>query len=283
MKFLALGDFHGKFPAKLRNIAKSKEIDSIIFLGDSANADKIRKMIFKNWTDKPWYEIVGMKKARQLEKESFNSGLKILKILNSFNKPVYLIWGNTDFYKDYTTSEPPVIMPGFYDKEIRKMKNIILTDRKDRKLNNLEIIGYGGYLDVTEFINHPIDKDKEKQKRRLKRYMNDTRKLRELFLKYKPGKNFIFLTHYTPYGIFDKVNFKQSPMHGKHVGWLPYNDVIKKYHPLLVLCGHMHEYQGAKKLGKTTIINPGPASNGKAAVIEINDETKGIEKIRFVK
>lgn len=98
----------------------------------------------------------------------------------------------------------------------------------------------------------------------------------------KPDKNFIFLIHYTPFGFFDKVRYKKNPMYNKHVGFEPYTDIIKKYSPLLVICGHMHEYQGKKKLGKTTIIATGAASEGKAALIEIDEKRKKIKSVKFL-
>ena len=75
----------------------------------------------------------------------------------------------------------------------------------------------------------------------------------------------------------DKVKLKSSPMYGKYVGWEPYNNIIKKYKPLFVICGHMHEYRGAKKLGKSTIINPGPAFESKAAILDTENN-----KIKFL-
>jgi len=43
----------------------------------------------------------------------------------------------------------------------------------------------------------------------------------------------------------------------------------------------MHEYQGKKKLGKTMMLNPGAAYDGKAAIIEIDNYK--IKKIKFIK
>ncbi len=43
-------------------------------------------------------------------------------------------------------------MPGFYEDKIKKMKNINLIERKKTKINGIEILGHGEYLDVTEFI-----------------------------------------------------------------------------------------------------------------------------------
>ncbi|PIN78075.1 hypothetical protein COV15_00230 [Candidatus Woesearchaeota archaeon CG10_big_fil_rev_8_21_14_0_10_34_12] len=281
MKILAISDFHGKFPSKLLRKIKKEKPDLILSGGDYANADKIRKIIFKNWTNKKWYEAVGLTKAKKIEKESFESGLKILKKLNSLGKKVYITWGNTDFYKSPMFKVEKKINPGFYENKIKNLKNITLTDNKKRKVMGIRVVGHGGYLDVTEFIKNSIDKDKEEQQERLGRYKKSEGRLKKLFLREKPSKNFIFLTHYTPYGIFDKVKLKSSPMYDKHVGFEPYSNIIKHYQPMLVICGHMHEYQGKQRLGKSLVINPGAAQNGKAAIIEIEKER--IKSVRFLK
>ncbi len=278
MKILAIGDFHGKFPEKLWKEAKNADI--ILCTGDFADADKIRKIIFKHWTTKKWWEVVGMKKAAKLERDSFNSGLKILRGLNSISKKIYFVWGNADFYEEFDSSEPRELMPGFYDNRVKKMKNLFLIDKKKKRINGIDLIGHGGYLDPTEYIKNPIDKEKSKQKKRLARYIRDERKLNKLLKKEKPGK-FIFLIHYTPYKIFDKITNKKSPMYGKNMGFKPYNEIIRKYKPILVICGHLHENQGKQKLGKSWIVNPGAAYNGKAALIELEGER--VKSIRFLR
>jgi len=283
MKILAIGDFHGKFPEKLIGKIKSENPDLILCVGDFPSSEKIRKVIFKHWTNKAWYDVVGLKEAKKLEKESFVSGLKILKKLNSLRIKTFIVWGNSDFYKEISTSKPKSIIPGNYDKKLKTMKNITLIHNRKRQVGDLEFVGHGGYVDITEYIKNPIDKDKKKQEKRLKRYKKTEKKLYNMLEKLNLGKNFVFLTHYTPYKIFDKVKFRKSPMFGKNAGWEPYNKVIKKYKPKLVICGHMHEYQGKRKLGNFLIINPGPAFEGKAAVIELDEKTKKIQKIKFVR
>ena len=57
-------------------------------------------------------------------------------------------------------------------------------------------------------------------------------------------------------------------MTGKSAGIGFFREAIKKYEPKLVLCGHMHEYQGKKMLGKSLVVNPGEAGSGKFAVID---------------
>lgn len=281
MKILAIGDFHGKFPKKLERIAKKKEIDLIVSVGDYSDISKIRKYIFKYWTSKRWWDIVGLKKARKIEKESFNSGLKLLKKLNSFGKKVYTVWGNADFYKGFITKEP--ISPGNFEDKIRNLKNIIIVDKRKKKFNNLDITGFGGYLDVTDYVKNPIYKEKKKQLIVINKYKRSEKRLNSLFIKNKPKKPFIFLIHYTPYGIFDKVKLKKSPMYGKRVGWEPYNKVIRKYKPSLVICGHMHEYQEMKKLYGVPVLNPGGAADGKAAIIDLDEQKGKVKNIRFVK
>ncbi|MBI2629557.1 metallophosphoesterase family protein [Candidatus Pacearchaeota archaeon] len=274
MKVLIAGDFHGKFPKKIEE--EAKKADLIISSGDFANSDKIRKIIFKNWVGKSWYEAVGEKKARILEKESFDSGLKVLRKINSLGKKFYFVWGNSDFYKEGKKE----LIPNYYEDKIRKMKNLILIDKKKKRMGEIQIIGHGGYVDVTDFIRHPVDDDREKQKEREERYNKNKKELGKLFKKGKV-KDFIFLTHYTPYKIFDRIKMRGSPMYHRHAGFEPYNEVIKKYKPFLVVCGHMHEYQGVKKIGGSTIINPGAVSEGKAAVVEI--EKKSIKSVRFIR
>ncbi len=68
---------------------------------------------------------------------------------------------------------------------------------------------------------------------------------------------------------------------GSPMGVSSYNRAIKKYKPALVVCGHMHENQGTCKIGKTIVINPGAALEGKAAMINFDEKKGKVEKIRF--
>ena len=53
---------------------------------------------------------------------------------------------------------------------------------------------------------------------------------------------------------------------------------------MLVLCGHMHGYQRAKKLYKSLIVNPGEAGKGKYAIIEIGEKNRKSKiKVGFMK
>ena len=45
----------------------------------------------------------------------------------------------------------------------------------------------------------------------------------------------------------------------------------------------MHENQGRCKIGKTLVINPGAAQNGKAAIIDFDEKKGEVKRVRFIK
>jgi Icc-related predicted phosphoesterase len=77
------------------------------------------------------------------------------------------------------------------------------------------------------------------------------------------GKIDILVCHQPPYGILDKVNFPGVPdsWKGKHAGSKIILDYVKKFQPKYVFCGHIHEGEGKKKVGKSLVYNLGVGSN----------------------
>ena len=128
-----------------------------------------------------------------------------------------------------------------------------------------------------------LTKDSGFDKNKRDKYNKEHKKQRELLFK-KARKNIdILLAHYPPRGYFDKVKYKgENPMNGKHIGFNPYTEFIKKYQPKIFICGHMHEYQGVKRVGRTLIISTGSAREGKAAIINYPSNKKGI-KVKFLR
>ncbi len=74
----------------------------------------------------------------------------------------------------------------------------------------------------------------------------------------------IVLCHPPPYGAFDSV----GPM---HVGSRAVRKMVEEKKPILLICGHIHEYEGKEILGETLIVKLGPAEKMRAAEIEIDD------------
>ncbi len=90
---------------------------------------------------------------------------------------------------------------------------------------------------------------------------NETDKFREV----SKGSQ-VFVLHVPPYGINDVTRG------GKNIGEKKLNPIIEENKPLLVLSGHVHESAGIITEKGITYINPGPATKGNAAFIELTKE-----------
>ena len=57
---------------------------------------------------------------------------------------------------------------------------------------------------------------------------------------------------------------------GLHAGSLSVRKYIEEKQPSIVFCGHIHESKGREKIGKTVIVNPGPARHGYYTIASFN-------------
>jgi Icc-related predicted phosphoesterase len=76
----------------------------------------------------------------------------------------------------------------------------------------------------------------------------------------------IIVSHMPPYGGQDKIFI------GLHGGSKELREIVDKYKPRLVLCGHIHEDPGFTKLNQTTVVNCSMGKRGEGALVEINGE-----------
>ena len=274
MKILAIGDFHGKFPKKFEKIIK--DVDVVLCLGDFGDTTTLRNLEFKYWDDlkdESLENIIGKKKFKEILIKTTKSMDLPLKKLTSSGKKILTIYGNSDILdKELKKHE----LKGFETK-CRKLKIKLLKTSK-LKLGTFTLIGFSGYRGA---MSKGLSKKNSKLREKIKKdNIKWKKRLDKIFSKVKE-KKVIFLTHDVPRGYFDKVKNKNSPLFGKHVGDEYFTKYIKKYSPRLFICGHMHEYQGKIKLGKTTIVATGAAHDGKAVLIEIDKEKE--PKIKFIK
>ena len=58
---------------------------------------------------------------------------------------------------------------------------------------------------------------------------------------------------------------------GAHVGSLAIREFVECNQPDVLICGHIHESRGIDMLGKTQMVNCGPAGKGSYALITINE------------
>lgn len=59
---------------------------------------------------------------------------------------------------------------------------------------------------------------------------------------------------------------------GEHVGSAAIRAFVEREQPDVVLCGHIHEARGEDAIGRSKVVNPGPARAGHYALLEIGDE-----------
>lgn len=59
---------------------------------------------------------------------------------------------------------------------------------------------------------------------------------------------------------------------GVNVGSTALRAFIDQVQPDLVLCGHIHEGRGVERIGRTQVVNCGPAAAGSYAVVEVNEQ-----------
>jgi Icc-related predicted phosphoesterase len=296
MKILAIGDFQAKFPAKLERKLRKENFDIIAGVGDYTGVDDWRPYImylFKanrnNEKIKSAEEFFGKKQMKILDKKDEKSMQMVLKKIESFGKPVIFIMGNgDDRWYNYPFSKGTLIT---YELKITKphkqflksLRNFININYKKKKVRGINWIGFGGYMDISAYVKEKeFIRNKKVTERRIKR-IKEQRKLMFNMLKGIDSKKTIFVLHYPPKGIFDIIKDRANPRNGTSVGIEFFADAIKDKKPLLVLCGHMHEYQGMKKLYGIPVVNPGDAGMGKAAIIDVDENKRKINNVKFIK
>jgi len=275
MRILAVGDIEGKFPKKItEKYVKDNKIDYVLSCGDYSNRSESRKLEFKWWKKgkhglgDTWYNQIGLPKARKIIENELKSGERMLNKLNSFEIPIYLVLGNQDINE--VTGKYP------HEKNIKKLKNIIYTHKRSKKIKTFTIIGHGGYREYNTKKYKFEEVDEQTMKLTNKIIEKYRRELEKLF---ENKKELIFLTHDVPYNCkLDKINNSKSPIDGYHIGDETYREFIEKYQPILHICGHMHENQGKIKIGKTLVVNPGFGQKGQFAIIDLPSL-----KVKFVK
>jgi len=156
---------------------------------------------------------------------------------------------------------------------LKNRKNMHFSHLRKFKIGNYYLAFHGGYMDAKIFFTTKVLGETSRAAKIRKRENDiEKKKLDRLFSSIKKEKT-IFVTHIPAYGIFDKVRNRKSPMNNRHVGIEAYEYIIKKYKPMLYICGHMHENQGVKKTGKTTAVCLGEAKKF-AYLININHKIK---------
>jgi len=154
------------------------------------------------------------------------------EILGPVGRAVYAIPGNCDpLSLPETISEIAIDMHG-----------------KATYLDGFYLAGLGG-SNITIF-NTPFEMDDEEIYRLLKPISKE---------------GMVLMVHVPPYGINDMIPS------GLNVGSTGVLRIVKEFRPVLVLSGHVHEDHGVRHIDGTVFVNPGPAKEGRYAIVEIEE------------
>ncbi|MDY0386185.1 MAG: metallophosphoesterase [Methanolobus sp.] len=168
---------------------------------------------------------------------NFGPDEKALELLDMFKPPILAVPGNCDHES---------ILEVIEESRATNLHNETV------KIDGVKFIGMGG-SNPTPFCT-PFEIEECDFETKLNSLMNENEKTDEPV---------VILTHVPPYGILDYVA-------DMHVGCKALNAFLDKAD--LIVCGHIHEARGIKRSGKTTIVNPGMAALGFAALIDIDME-----------
>jgi len=159
-----------------------------------------------------------------------------LEVLSKDNQ-VFAIPGNCD--------------RSFVDKRLEELGINVDKKRKEIKGKELNVVGFGGSLKTP--FSTPNERKEE-----------DFYSIFELV-----DSKTILLSHIPPFGIFDEVG-------NEHIGSKVLREIIEKKNPYMIVCGHVHETSGVKKIKNTTVVKLPPAKFGFLAKINNKVEFKNI-------
>jgi hypothetical protein len=165
-------------------------------------------------------------------------------------------FGPTDWAIEFLDRipKPTLALPGNCDpKEIinkfSRSKAILLHNKKIRFENDI-FVGFGG-SNPTPF-NTLLELSEAEIYKALAKIME---------------RNCILVTHCPAKGVLDYMEGKGN------LGSISIARVVKEYEPKLHISGHIHEARGIEYNGKTLCVNPGQASKGYAALVELTEKT----------
>lgn len=296
MKILVIGDFHGKLLRKFNALINKEKIDLVISLGDYPPF-KYRKLWFKYCYghERELWEVIGKKRYKKIVDGDLREAENAIKKLNSLPVPVYTVLGNIDHPdpNDIIDAKPP---EWDWDRKrdyavsdmIKKYKNIHRIDYKALKFGDYIFIGMRGHSSPGSVKSRAYKKHRKILDNLFRRFKKENR-----------GNKIIFVSHNIAYNTkLDELSLKAVKFAAKsagerikeikkrkrHYGSKLARRIINTYHPLLHLGGHVHESAGKDKIGRTTLINPGAAHEGKGAIITLSDKGRGkVTNVKFIK
>ena len=250
MKILAISDWHGKEKvlSELSLAVKDLTLDLVVFTGDIlqwkakcsewANAKKENRLPQRN-----------LPEIREEIEKNTQLYATFYQTVKNFNLPFFAIPGNVD------SPLPQYVKIGW--EQMKENPHLHIVHSNLYAVNNeFAIAGFGG--EITE---------QEKENFFVLQFPRCELELGLSFLSSLSHKR-IFLSHTPPMGVLDTDD-------GKHKGSGVINDLIQKFQPSWVFCGHAHGARGDELIGECMVVNPGALKNGFYALVDT--EKKEVE------
>ena len=255
MRICAIGDPHGSLD-KIKQVPLSN-IDLILLTGDLGSANLMRKMAFDN-IERKKQGLDGIEYTPAQKKkgfmEAYVSTMRIIKYLCRF-APIFTIFGNVESSNYDTRKESRkigVALP-YLSNDLNALPNVRVINDRIANFGGIRIGGLKYFVDIN-WIKEFEPSDYKEGLTKAKKETDKAKKVLRWF-----DSLDILVCHQPPYGILDKVTAKFVPKYwqGKHGGSKAILQYIKSKSPEYVFCGHIHEGQGMKKIGKTEVHNLG--------------------------
>ncbi len=255
MKILAISDWHAKenVLSDLARAIKNFSLDAIVFTGDIlqwkakcsewANARAENRLPDR---DKP--EI-----KEEIEKNTQLYHI-FYEMVREVDLPFFTIPGNVDSPLDQ------YIKIGWEEMKIERSE----IHRKNSKLHLVHssffaldkrfiVAGFGGEITQQEKEDYFVLQFPRWEVEYGLNFLSNT------------SSPIILLSHTPPVGILDSDD-------GKHKGCEVVSDLIHKYRPKWVFCGHAHGARGKEIVGDSIAVNPGSLKNGFYALVDTDKE-----------
>ena len=163
---------------------------------------------------------------------------RILALFNQLSAVVFYVTGNLDPPNSFTFTS----------------KNVKPLEGQLKEFKGVQFVGLSGSNKTLFRTPYELTEEEIQMKLQHLKTLLDT------------SKPFILVSHVPPFNSgADTVRL------GKPVGSSSVRDFVLKEAPLAVCTGHIHESKVITTLGKSLVINPGPARHQQAALLKIHD------------
>jgi Icc-related predicted phosphoesterase len=162
-----------------------------------------------------------------------------IETLRRFQKPLFAVAGNMDL---------PLFEAAYTDLGVN-------INARGTRIGNVGLFGVAGSPFTPMHTPYEISEDEIR------------RRADEGWKQVQGTSRSVFVPHAPPRSTkLDKL------LMGAHVGSLAVREFVECNQPDVLICGHIHESRGIDTLGKTQMVNCGPAGKGSYAVITIDKE-----------